>query len=34
MENVPLWHYRLPNPDELKEAFQELGVDIHDGVSQ
>jgi len=24
MENVPIWHYRLPNPQEMKIASQEL----------
>jgi transketolase len=26
MENVPIWHYRLPNPEELKIACRELGL--------
>ncbi len=26
MENVPIWHYRFPNDDELKIAFKELGI--------
>jgi transketolase len=24
MENVPIWHYRSPNADELKKALEEL----------
>lgn len=24
MENVPIWHYRSPNPDEYKQALSEL----------
>jgi transketolase len=24
MENVPMWHYRSPNKDELRQAMQEL----------
>lgn len=26
MENVPIWHYRLPNPDEWKIVCKELGL--------
>lgn len=26
MENVPLWHYRQPKPDEMKAACKDLGV--------
>ncbi len=25
MENVPIWHYRAPNPDEYRRAVEELG---------
>lgn len=25
MENVPLWHYRSPSPQEFKQAISELG---------
>lgn len=25
MENVPLWHYRSPSPEEFKQAISELG---------
>lgn len=32
MENVPIWHYRQPKPDEMKTACEELGLDIVDGV--
>lgn len=28
MEKVPIWHFRLPDPDEAKLACQELGLDI------
>jgi len=24
MENVPIWHYRAPNPEEYKQAIEEL----------
>lgn len=24
MENVPIWHYRSPSPDEYKQALKEL----------
>lgn len=27
MENVPIWHYRLPNPKEMAIACKELGLD-------
>lgn len=26
MENTPIWHYRLPNPEELKVACKELDL--------
>jgi transketolase len=26
MENVPIWHYRLPNDDEMKIVCKELGI--------
>ena len=26
MENVPIWHYRIPNENELKIALEELGM--------
>jgi len=26
MENVPIWHYRMPNEQELKIACAELGL--------
>jgi transketolase len=26
MENVPIWHYRLPNDDEMKIVRKELGI--------
>jgi len=27
MENIPLWHYRLPNVQEREMAYTELGID-------
>jgi transketolase len=27
MENVPIWHYRLPNEEELKIVLKELDID-------
>ncbi|MBI1975245.1 MAG: transketolase [Parcubacteria group bacterium] len=27
MENVPIWHYRVPNPEETKQAYKELGCE-------
>ena len=27
MENVPIWHYRAPSPEEYKHALKELGVE-------
>lgn len=27
MEDVPIWHYRLPNAEEMKTACAELGLD-------
>jgi len=27
MENVPIWHYRLPNEEETKIALKELGME-------
>lgn len=27
MENVPIWHFRLPNKEEMKIACNELGLD-------
>ena len=24
MESVPIWHYRAPNPDEYRQALDEL----------
>jgi transketolase len=27
MEDVPIWHYRLPNAEEMKTARAELGLD-------
>lgn len=31
MENMPIWHYRLPNEEELKIACKELGLENHWG---
>lgn len=25
MENVPIWHYRMPNEEELPALFEDLG---------
>lgn len=30
MENVPIWHYRIPNEDEIQTACEELGMSIED----
>ncbi|MEW6103061.1 MAG: transketolase [bacterium] len=27
MKNVPVWHYRMPNKEEMAIAFKELGLD-------
>lgn len=34
MENVPIWHYRQPNLQEMTVACQELGLTMKDGVIQ
>ncbi len=34
MEGVPIWHYRMPNPDEMQQACKELGLKVVDGVVQ
>lgn len=34
MENVPIWHYRLPNEEEMKIAYDELGLDMCEGVAE
>ena len=31
MENVPIWHYRLPGEEETKIICEELGMDTIDG---
>jgi len=31
MENVPIWHYRMPNPKEMQMACEELGLTYQDG---
>jgi transketolase len=28
MENVPIWHYRMPNPKELEAGCRELGMEL------
>lgn len=28
MENVPIWHYRQPKPDEMRKACEELGLEL------
>lgn len=30
MENIPIWHYRMPNEDELQVLMQELGLTEED----
>ncbi len=32
MENVPIWHYRMPGPKELETAAAELGLVLNNGV--
>lgn len=32
MENVPIWHYRQPKPEEMRLACEELGLQLIDGV--
>jgi transketolase len=32
MENVPIWHYRQPKPEEMRLACEELGLQWIDGV--
>ena len=27
MENVPIWHYRMPNEQELLIVMEELGIE-------
>jgi transketolase len=29
MENVPIWHYRSPNPSEYLEAVNEIKVGLN-----
>jgi len=33
MENVPIWHFRLPNQEEMKIACDELGIDGFEGAA-
>lgn len=28
MENIPIWHFRLPNKEEMKTICQELGLGV------
>jgi transketolase len=32
MENVPIWHFRQPQPHEVRDACTDLGLDLVDGV--
>ena len=32
MEKVPIWHFRLPNQEEMKVACRDLGLDMVEGV--
>ena len=32
MENVPIWHYRMPNPQEIQTACQDLGLQYENGA--
>lgn len=34
MENVPIWHYRMPKGQEMETACEELGLKLKDGVIQ
>jgi len=34
MENVPIWHYRQPKPEEMQRACTELGLQMKDGAIQ
>ncbi|MFA5876179.1 MAG: transketolase [Candidatus Margulisiibacteriota bacterium] len=34
MEKVPIWHYRLPSTEEMKNACAELGMDMFGEVAQ
>ncbi len=34
MENVPIWHFRQPNPEEMKRACEELGLRLDGNVVQ
>ena len=27
MENVPIWHYRSPSPEEYQQALEELAAE-------
>lgn len=31
MENVPIWHFRLPNEEEMKIVCEQLGLDMIEG---
>ena len=30
MENVPIWHYRMPNEEEMKMVFNELDITLEE----
>ena len=32
MEKIPIWHYRLPNAEEMKTACEELGLEAFEGI--
>lgn len=34
MENVPIWHYRLPNKEEMESVRRELGLDAPEGITE
>lgn len=33
MENVPIWHFRMPNADEMRIACADLGMDVMSGAT-
>lgn len=34
MENVPIWHFRLPNEEEMKSICEEFGSDTFEGKTE
>lgn len=32
MENVPIWHFRMPNKDEMKDICKELELDLSEVI--